>query len=181
MGERWLVVAEFPDYEVGSLGNVRRRGEVARNRQKILKGWIANGGYLMVRLYKDGHSRSRLIHRLVCIAFRGEPPTDKHHASHKDGDRLNNVLGNIRWMTPSANNMEKHKHGTMRTGDNHPTRYMPECVSRGSKHGNAKLNEAAVTKIRTDMRSCPAIAAEYGVDSSLIAMVKQRKIWKHVP
>lgn len=182
MGEIWKAVPRFPEYQVSSLGRVRRSVPdiQGKNCGKIIKGWIANSGYRQVRIRRGGIYYSLLVNRLVCHAFHGEPPTPKHHASHRDGNKTNNRKGNVRWLSASENNMERHKHGTMLTGDRHPTRYMPSCVPRGSGHGNAKLNERQVSKIRKDKRANTKIALDYGVSPSLIGKVKKRIFWTHV-
>lgn len=183
MSEVWKIIEDFPEYKVSSHGRVKRfiKDQQGKKCGKPLRQWIPNSGYLMVMLYRDGKAKHCLVHRLVCMAFRGKPPTPKHHASHKDGIRTNNKKGNIRWRTASENNMERHKHGTMLTGDNHPTRYMPSCVPRGSRHGNAKLHESDIPKIRNDKRSASVVGKEYGVNLSLICLIRKRKAWKHVP
>lgn len=53
-------------------------------------------------------------------------------------------------------------------------------VPFGNRHGMAKLDEAAVRKVRADSRSCATIAREMGVSKSLIIQVKARTIWRHV-
>lgn len=56
----------------------------------------------------------------------------------------------------------------------------PERRARGERSGNAKLTEAAVLAIRADDRVHRVIALDYGVDPSLIGLVKKRAIWVHV-
>lgn len=53
---------------------------------------------------------------------------------------------------------------------------------KGSKHPNAKLDEAKVAYIRRVSKSVPArvLAAQFGVTPSLVNMVITRTIWKHV-
>jgi DNA invertase Pin-like site-specific DNA recombinase len=50
----------------------------------------------------------------------------------------------------------------------------------GDSHPLAKLTEAAVLAIRSDKRTQTAIAADYGVDSSTISLIKNRKRWAHI-
>lgn len=52
--------------------------------------------------------------------------------------------------------------------------------SRGSRNYLAKLDEDKVTTIRASCKSNKDLAEEYGVDSSVISEVKNRKIWRHV-
>lgn len=51
---------------------------------------------------------------------------------------------------------------------------------QGSKNGHAKLDEAKVLVIRNSDKKNKVLAAEYGVDPSVISEVKNRKIWRHV-
>ncbi len=53
-------------------------------------------------------------------------------------------------------------------------------VSHGTQNGRAKLTEAQVKVIRRDSRTFYVIAKDYGVCSSTIGYIKQRKTWKHV-
>lgn len=182
MSEQWIRVAGFPDYAVSSMGRVKRIVPDIQGKHlgRVLIQWMANSGYYQVRLYRNGESSSLLVNRLVCLAFHGKPPTSKHHASHKDGTRTNNRKGNLRWKTASENNMERHRHGTMLTGDRHPSKYWPESVLRGSKHGNAKFDESDIVKIRRDKRTSTAISKEYKVHLSTICKIRNRKFWTHV-
>ncbi len=50
----------------------------------------------------------------------------------------------------------------------------------GERSGMAKLTEDAVRAIRADTRTGTVIAAEYGVNHTLIYAIKNRKIWRHV-
>jgi hypothetical protein len=51
---------------------------------------------------------------------------------------------------------------------------------KGAQHPSAKLTEADVLAIRTDDRTHRQIASHYGVDRTLIGLIKRRKVWKHV-
>lgn len=43
------------------------------------------------------------IHRIVCTAFNGPPPTDQHVVDHIDTNRANNRPENLRWLTRLEN------------------------------------------------------------------------------
>lgn len=60
----------------------------------------------------DGKRRWRRVNRLVCEAFHGAPPSSRHEACHKDGDRSNNRSDNLYWGTPEKNYEDKEAHGT---------------------------------------------------------------------
>jgi hypothetical protein len=68
-------------------------------------------------------------------------------------------------------------------GDAHPRRRRPELVIRGEAHSRAKLTEAAVREIRAAIvtgETCRSIASRYGIDSSTVVNIANRKSWKHV-
>ena len=44
-----------------------------------------------------------LVHRIICKAYYGEPPTDKHVVNHKDSNRQNNKPENLEWVTQQEN------------------------------------------------------------------------------
>ena len=51
----------------------------------------------------------------------------------------------------------------------------------GSEHGYAKLTEAIILDIRARVgQSQASIAKEFGVRQSLVSLIRNRKIWKHV-
>lgn len=51
---------------------------------------------------------------------------------------------------------------------------------KGSKHPNSKLVEEQVEAILRDPRTSKTIAADYGVDESLIYQIRKGTIWRHV-
>jgi hypothetical protein len=94
--ERWAVVVDAPLYEVSTEGRVRRGAfDVAT--------WENARGYLHVNL--EGPRAwpiVRAVHRLVLEAFN--PTTaDDVEAHHRDGDKRNNQLVNLRWVTHAEN------------------------------------------------------------------------------
>lgn len=53
-------------------------------------------------------------------------------------------------------------------------------AQRGERHAHAKLTASLVVSIRKDHRLHREIAADLGVSTSLISMVKSGDIWRHV-
>lgn len=102
-------------YEVSDQGNVRSLdridalGRLRRGRE--LKPRSSGSGYMQVALNKDGSVKQMLVHRLVLIAFEGEPE-EGMQACHSNGDKSDNRLDNLRWGTSSENNLDKIRHGT---------------------------------------------------------------------
>ena len=125
--EKWKSVVGYEgEYEVSDLGNVRSldrvnavKGRWGKVEQKHYKGKrLANGkaknGYNMVSL----NSKSKYTHHLVLEAFIGPRP-EGMEACHNNGKRDDNRLENLRWDTPSNNQMDRREHGTSNTGERH--------------------------------------------------------------
>lgn len=103
MEERFNLVDEFPDYEVGDKGTVISH---RRPRTITLKGKYDKDGYIEYQLRdKHGNRKYRRGHRLVALAFMGAPPTDSHVLNHKNGVKDDNRLENLEWCTISENTL----------------------------------------------------------------------------
>lgn len=69
-------------------------------------------GYLNVKLFNEEGKRSnKLVHRLVAEAFLGSSTLTVNHI---DGDKTNNHVSNLEWVTYSDN--MKHYH-SLKRGD----------------------------------------------------------------
>lgn len=69
---------------------------------KILKGSIGENGYKYYRLSKDNNKTMFYAHRLVAEYFL-ENPNLLQVVNHKDGNKLNNQLSNLEWVSYSEN------------------------------------------------------------------------------
>lgn len=73
------------------------------------------GGYRVVGLSIGGVSCVQRVHRLVCIAYHGAPPSlDKQWVLHGDGNPANNRPDNLRWGSAQDNSDDAAKHATRR-------------------------------------------------------------------
>jgi hypothetical protein len=70
----------------------------------ITSGSIGSRGYLQSCLRKPGEKYGKTfnVHVLVARAFLGKRPKG-YHVCHRDGNRFNNQLDNLRYDTPKAN------------------------------------------------------------------------------
>jgi hypothetical protein len=86
-------------YDDGRVFSVRRN--------KFLKPCAVMGGYLQVGLWKNRKGKSLHIHSLVATHFIGERPIG-FHIDHKDRDKLNNKVNNLRYISRSENEKNKY-------------------------------------------------------------------------
>jgi hypothetical protein len=117
MKEVWKDIVGYEGlYEVSSLGNVKSLPKTRRGRAgvkirvtgRILRPWKKNK-YDFVGLAKDGVKTEFYVHRLVASSFLGE----KHglEVNHKDGDRNNNSIENLEWVTHAQNIKHAYDNG----------------------------------------------------------------------
>ena len=70
--------------------------------KKYLKGSIGENGYLYYRLSKNGKKKMYYAHRLVAEAFIPNS-NNLPVVNHKDGNKLNNNVNNLEWVSYSEN------------------------------------------------------------------------------
>lgn len=84
-------------YKISNYGRVK---SLYHNR--IVKGGKYPNGYKYVALSKDHVKHPILIHRLVAIAFINNPDS-LPVVNHIDGNKQNNQVNNLEWVTQSDN------------------------------------------------------------------------------
>lgn len=90
--EVWKPI-EGHNYEVSNHGKIRHM-----NTMRIIKPEVHDNKYLRVKLNK----RNYKVHRLVGLYFISNPE-NKPEINHKDGNKLNNHVDNLEWVTPKEN------------------------------------------------------------------------------
>ena len=103
--ENWKTIENVTNYEVSDLGQIRNT-----KTNYILKGRLNKSGYLQVSLTDKETKKQKnyYIHRLVAIYFL-ENLDNKREVNHKDGNKLNNNVDNLEWVTPSENQKHRQK------------------------------------------------------------------------
>lgn len=104
-------------YQVSTYGNIKSLPKVRRNgtgtyiqKEKLLKPSNTSTGYKKVELCKDGKRKSFKVHRLVAIAFIPNPD-NKPEVNHIDGNKINNNIDNLEWVTSSENSVHAYETG----------------------------------------------------------------------
>lgn len=152
---RFKTIPAYPRYSISAFGEVRNN-----LKGNILK-WVDNGkGYKLVKLYNEQKPQGRLclVHRLVLSTYL--PTEGKFDVNHIDGDKSNNTLDNLEWVTKSANTVHAHKLGLF-------------------KH---KLSDVQVLEIRQAKGKVPLqdLINKYNVSKSLIQQILYRKSYNYL-
>lgn len=94
---------KFPDYYASLTGAVHKRGD---GESQPVQARDDGRGYLCVTLI-DEHKKRRTykLHHVVMEAFKGPTPKG-YHIDHKDHDKTNNALANLRWRKASENSAD---------------------------------------------------------------------------
>lgn len=147
-------------YEVSSDGHIRNK---ITNR--VLREFVGKDGYLRTQL----HSKTTLIHRIVATAFIPNPDNFSE-VNHKDGNKRNNSISNLEWVTRSENQAHAYKLGLKST--------------RGVKNGRHILTEKEVEYIRKHYTKgdknfgAKALSKKFGVAHQTISAVVYWQNWR---
>lgn len=93
--EEWRKIKEFDNYSVSNFGEIRND-----KTGRILKLHISTSGYYQVMMGRK--TIPQYVHRLVAKAFIPNN-SNKPQVDHIDGNKLNNSVENLRWVSVSEN------------------------------------------------------------------------------
>jgi hypothetical protein len=126
-------------------------------------------GYLKVRLSSldlpKGKQHAYSVHRLVLENFQPIENMENMQVNHKDGDKNNNSLQNLEWVTCQEN-----------------IQHAIDNNLRAKINGAAILNEEQVKEIiqrlLSHQETYKQISLDYGVCEETIARIKRKELWK---
>tara|TARA_R110000782_G_scaffold3079_1_gene11331 strand:- start:234 stop:809 length:576 start_codon:yes stop_codon:yes gene_type:complete len=167
--------------EVSDTGNVRRKS--FRHWHSVNNGYMTRkdhvypvttgrgkgrntvGNYLSVSIRSASYS----VHRLVGLAFIPNP-LNKPQINHKDGNKQNNNVENLEWVTNKENNIHARENNFY-------------TAVKGDAHGMSKLKEDQVRKIKIELETpyrgqLDVLANIYGVGKTTIAEIKAGRSWR---
>ena len=153
-------------YTIDEFGKVKNT-----KTNKYLKGAINSKGYLRVELHLNKKIKKFFVHRLVAEYFV-ENPLNKEQVNHIDGNKLNNNMNNLEWVT----NQENRNHAIK----NNLTKNL--C---GEEAPWSKLTKRDVIFIRSEYDkketfNAKKLSKKFKVSTSQILLVAKRKSWKSV-
>jgi hypothetical protein len=94
----------FQNYHISTLGRFKNsKGVIMENYKPH------HSGYIYVRVNKNKYA----LHRLVASTYL-ENPENKPFVNHIDGNKTNNALSNLEWVTCKENNQHNHNVGLIK-------------------------------------------------------------------
>lgn len=120
--ELWKPLLEYKGIEVSSIGRIKKAANKRRKERILTEFPKDRDGYCRCSVQKlDGTWTSQPVHRLVAKAFI-ENPENKSSVNHIDGNRTNNRVENLEWVTPRENVIHSFKYGERRACKQIPKR-----------------------------------------------------------
>lgn len=138
----WKPIKDWEDrYAINELGEV-----INIRTNKRVVGDINNAGYYRVCLYDKSSNRKQRCfrHRLVAIHFL-ENKKGLEEVNHIDGDKSNNTVANLEWVSRTDN--ERHSRKIIGTKEYKP--YRVEFNSGEVKEFDFKSELAQITGVST--------------------------------
>lgn len=120
----WRAIKDYEDlYMVSNTGLIK---SLHWGKEKLLKQVIRNNNYpyYFVGLLKNGKRKYFAVHRLVAMMFIPNP-NNYEQVDHLDGNKLNNNVENLEWVTPKENTNRAWQKGLA-----HNTKYQREVARK---------------------------------------------------
>ena len=158
-------------YEVSNSGKIRNT-----NTRKILKAHINKCGYYQVAISLGSRGRKKTVklHKAVAETFICNP-REVHFVNHIDGNKLNNNVKNLEWVTAKENTVHAREHGLL------------ACQRPGYLHSKAKLSAndiIEIKKLHKNGHTVRDIGQRFGVHHSSVSRIlnkySTRPLYKNV-
>ena len=127
MKQEWKYIPDYEGlYKINLDGTVisyekkwvtgRGKGRLHLQKSMVISPFISKHGYLRISLSKNGIAKKFQLHRLIAICFV-EGFFEGAIINHIDGNKLNNAVSNLEWVTTSDNGLHAFKTGLSRITD----------------------------------------------------------------
>lgn len=101
--ENWTLITNYPNYAVSKDGQIK-----SMRFNRILKPSYSDSGYAYVNLSNEGLLKSTAIHKIVIEHFKGAKPAENCVVDHKDGNKKNNHIDNLEWVSIKENTLRAY-------------------------------------------------------------------------
>lgn len=162
---------DIPGYE--GIYAVNENGDVWSYPKHFKKGvWLKHSiertGYRFVTLQVNKKRCTCYVQGLVAKAYLGDESNTKQ-VNHKDGNKANNHISNLEWVSPSENIKHSFSLGLSN--------------QKGSKNAYSKLKESEVSEIRELSKKGVKgidIAKKFRITRPTVSSIINNKTWNHV-
>jgi len=170
--ERWKSIdfetyLQHDKYEVSNLGRVKSYA-IDKETGKILRGGNVNGYRCITVKFGEELTRQYYVHRLVAETFIKKDTKDQHYVIHRDYDKQNNEIYNLKWATEQELNEHNNRN--------------PEVLRRRTT--GYKLSETDVRVIKRLLKSqktrLSMIAKRFGITHTQLNRIRSGENWGHV-
>lgn len=144
-------------YEATEDGNIY---SLKRKTRKALIGKVTKAGYKMVVITIANKKHYRNVHRIIAAVFLPNP-NNYREVNHKDGNKLNNSVDNLEWVTTRQNQLHAITSGLR------PTLKLDFVKAQ-------EIRKLYATRKYTQVQ----IAELFGVKKTQIGYIIQNKRWK---
>lgn len=172
--EIWKAIPGFERcYEASSLGQIRslrqsksHGGTKVRDIPLLRKAHLNTSGYWHIGLQMNGRHYSISNHRLVALAFIPNP-NNFPEVNHIDGNKLNNSIENLEWVSSRNNQLHAYKLGLRKKLGLEEN---PKSI----------LNRVQVLEIFNSSLTRRELSVKYGISISGINNVKNGYAWTEI-
>lgn len=164
--KRLIIDNKETDYEIDKNGNIYRLGDINPIKPNTCK----TTGYCHISLAYTKKSNKRkyhsnLVHRLVAINFIPNPD-NKKCVNHKDGNKRNNSVDNLEWVSCSENMKHAKKYGL----------WNPDGENNGNSRYSDKQIEEVCKLLQTKKYKNKEISLMTDVSPEMVSMIKIGKV-----
>lgn len=148
---------------------VNHEGKLFNPKGKEITTCVNNCGYYTVRLWKENKSRVFTLHRLVALALIPNP-LNKEMVNHIDGNKKNNCVSNLEWVTRSENTLHSYRIGL-------------QVSKLGSEHHSSIHDDSlihSICKMIEQGYKAREISDSLNVPVYIIKNIKYQGSWKHI-
>ena len=166
--EIWKDINDYEGlYQVSNFGNVKSLGNEFTRKERFLKLSPQSKGYLTVVLQKNATRKMVLVHRIVAEYFVSNP-LNKSQINHINGDKTDNKVENLEWVSHRENLDHAIKNN---------------LTLKGEENRNSKLKDVDIIKIHSLLQkgtTTKELSESYNVSYSTIDGIRTNRYWKHL-
>lgn len=120
--EEWKDIPGYDEYyQASNFGRIRSKDRIIKRTRNLkkheyyregrtLKPHVEGSGYWQVLIIFPGFRKHMKVHRLAAFAWLPNP-LNKKCINHKDGNKANNCISNLEWVTHGENLVHAHLTG----------------------------------------------------------------------